>query len=598
MSTAVPVSDLQLQSLAEEPTQDLFPILNSSLAFAPWVVVLAFLPPLAGAFYWTLDERSAEWGLRALNSSTFHPDPEAIWRGEIEEPRLTGAPPLCTWLTRILLSYGRIPLPLGLTGVSYLAVAVTILFAARLSRRLGVSRLASLTVLCCAGSPLLLNSAHAAGPEALGLCFMTVSLERFLAHLDASVGRWSGRLLASALAWGGCWLAIGWPALCLGLALTLHAVIFPAGPFPAAVVAEFPAVGRTPMQVYRRSLVPWWIVGILTGTWWMGAVIGKFGFASTLAWLFDPTPNAISPLFPDTAAIVSWGASIGLMFLTGWIVIGFSAILLNPPKVLGAATEGRGVLILTWWIALFLCRTVTAAGGFDPTLWDVLQTVPACLTAAMGMELVMQRSVSMAALMFGVAIGLFSLAVHVSRVETPSLQTALTLGTLALVVPVLVNLLQVRSLHWPESAKRRALRGLLVSTWLAQLVWGVSQSLPASRVQMQFARQLKETKVALPEPGAIIVVSQTVPSRALEFQLRRTWPQASFVVADRWESAVSKLLPAIDHGGDAEFLVVELAYRDSPFRRAGTGWIVTTLGEPRRYFGEQLTLHRVSSPSP
>jgi hypothetical protein len=82
------------------------------------------------------------------------------------------------------------------------------------------------------------------------------------------------------------------------------------------------------------------------------------------------------------------------------------------------------------------------------------------------------------------------------------------------------------------------------------------------------------------------------------FQLRRQWPQLPLVAADRWETAISRTLTVVDNWADTEFLVVELTQRDSQFRRPGPGWIVTAVGDPRRYYGEQLSLHRVSIQSP
>jgi hypothetical protein len=415
--------------------------------------------------------------------------------------------------------------------------------------------------------------------------------------LDAGIRRWSGRLLVSGLAWGGCWLALGWPALGLGAALAIHAFLF-TGERADRQTGEYSRVGLPIMQNYRRSLVWWWIIGLMSGTWWMWDAVRDHGLSATFAWLFDSTPNAISPLYPSAWEIERWGATIGLTFLLGWIVLGLRALVKNSSKVLAPVGDGRRIIILLWWAGLLICRTVTAAAGADPTLWDLLQTVPACLTAAIGMELVMQRALSALWLMGGISCGLMSLACHDLRLDSPKLDAAVGLGAFVLLMPLLINFIQTRSFHWGETRIRWALQGLLVSTWLAQLIWGVTQSIPASSAEVKFATQLARLDDSQPQPGAVIIVSQTTPPRSLEFLLRRQWPRIPVVAAERWETALSQTLSSVDDWADSQFLVVELTRRESQFRRPGAGWIVSTVGESRRYYGDQLTLHRVSVQSP
>jgi hypothetical protein len=58
------------------------------------------------------------------------------------------------------------------------------------------------------------------------------------------------------------------------------------------------------------------------------------------------------------------------------------------------------------------------------------------------------------------------------------------------------------------------------------------------------------------------------------------------------------MLSSVDNWAEAEFLVIELTRRESQFRRPGMGWTVVPVGESRRYYGNQLTVHRVSVLSP
>ncbi len=584
ISTNAPFDDARLQELALEPVEDLFPAMKSASAAAPWLVVFAFLPLVCGAMAWTLNDHCARWALRALDAARSTGTPSA--------QVLANVPPLATWLTAWLMRVFGAESRIVLISVSSLAVAGTVFSAARLGRRLGGPRVAFLTVLCCAGHPLLLNCTQTCSPESLGACLMTVSLERFLAHLDGSVGIWSGRLLASGLAWGGCMLALGWPALALGIVLMIHALLCSAS--PGALTA--PAIAAR--QNFRRSLAVWWFAGVVSGGWLLISALRAQGMAAAFDGLIESEANPISPLFPDASRIVHWGTTMGHLFLLGWMALGVFTVLRNPQALFSEQNDGRALAVLLWWLILFLGRSFAAQAGADPTLWDVLQVVPACLMAASGMEAVLQRTVSREWLLSGILVGLWSLAVHVPLGNTPALHGALFAGTLVCLTPLIWNLVQARSVRWTEGQIRTALCGLLLSTAIAHLGWGVAQAFPGTVSEVRLAEQLAKLKDSSPPPGAVVIVTDSPPSRALVFQLRRTWPQAPLIVADRWETAVSQLLPSVGNWSDAEFLVVELTRRDSQFRRPGAGWIVSPAGEPRRYRGDKLTLHRVSIQSP
>lgn len=595
MSTSVPISDLRLKELADEPAGDLFPVLLAGPSFSPWLVLLAFLPCLPGVLSWTLDERSAAWGLKALGIVRPLPAEDALaLPGGYNVSLHPGGPRLASWLTAVTLSTW--PLPWGLLLVSYLSVAGTILAAARLGRRFGIDRLAGLTALCCAGCPLLLNSAHLAGPGALGLCLMTVALERFLAHLDTSVGVWSGRLLAASLAWGGAWLAIDWPAATLGAALLVHAVLYVPWHDDREHPSEF---GRPiPLKKYRRSLAVFVVIGLAIGIWGQWQEISEHGLTASMAWLFNPTPHAASPLFPDAEQIAAWGGGVGVAFAWGWILLGGVTMLRGQPRLSARIADGRGVLLAVWWASLIICRAVVSASGNDPTLWDMLQTVPAALTAAIGMETVIERRTTRGQLAIAILFGLGSLAIFVPMVNTVSMRTAFAIGAAICLEPIARNLWESRSFHWKESQRRRALRGLVVGTWAASITWAVWQTAPASQVDLQIDRKFDRVRAELPSPAAVIVVSQSPPRQALLFQLRQHWPEAMLVAADRWDAAISSTLSTVDDWADAQFLVVELTHRDSQFRRPAAGWIVRPLGDPRRYYDNQLTMHRISIQSP
>jgi hypothetical protein len=512
-------------------------------------------------------------------------------------PRVSLAPPLTAWTTALMIRVFGADSTFALTGASFLAAATAALSAARLGRRLGSPRVGLLTAICCAGHPLLLNSAHTCAPGALGICLTTVAFERFLAHLDGTVGIWSGTLFVAGLAWGGAWLALGWPAASLGVALSLHALIYREAADPREPV-EFARGSYYPWQQLRRSLLIWVTVGIATGGWWLAKTWSENGLGATFVWLLDPAPNPISPLFPSALRIREWGETFGSAFLWGWTAIGVLTMVSARRGESAIRPDGRRIAVLVWWVVLLLGRMATSAAGADPTIWDLLQVVPVSLSAAFGMEAAFSRSLRKDWFAFGIIVGLVSLAIHIPLSDSPTMAWSFCAGAVVCLTPAIFNVIETRTGRWRERQIRRALMGLLVGTWLAHLSWGIAQSLPPNRVESRLVARLLHERDAGLKPDAIVLVADAAPSRTLVFQFRRLWPTAPILAADRWETAVSQSFRVVQNWADSNFLVVELTRRDSQFRRPGSGWIITAVGEPRRYHGSRLALHQVRVQTP
>jgi len=279
-------------------------------------------------------------------------------------------------------------------------------------------------------------------------------------------------------------------------------------------------------------------------------------------------------------------------------VLGLPALFSPRGRQVLEASHGRAMLIVWWWILLIAGRFIAVGLGADPTLWDVLQIVPASFAAATGMTMVAQRRVSAGGLAIGVAVGIISLFVHSINIKNRILDWSILSGAAICLIPLVATFFTMRKRAWTESQRRWALRGLVVSTVFAHRLWGVAQSFSGSNVEFRLARQLSRLKSTVPSPSAILIVNESEPSRSLEFQLRRCWPESALMLTNRWEAAVSENLSRLENWSTSEFLVVELSHRDTQFRLPGAGWIVTPVGEPRRYRGDKLTMHRVRIQSP
>ena len=222
-------------------------------------------------------------------------------------------------------------------------------------------------------------------------------------------------------------MALGWPTASLGVALALHGLLY-RDTADRNEPADFARGGYLPWQQLRRSLIFWLFLGIATGGWWVARTWAENGLGATFAWLLDPSPNPISPLFPSALRIRTWGETVGNTFLWGWILIGILTMLTHRNGESPARPDGRRLAVLVWWLVLLLCRMAASASGADPTIWDLLQVIPSSLTAAIGMETVIDRSLRMGWFALGVAVGLISLAIHIPGLDSPAMAWSFCAG--------------------------------------------------------------------------------------------------------------------------------------------------------------------------
>ena len=103
LSADVLINDSRLQELSAEPVEDLYPTMKAASAAGPWIVLLAFLAPLAGFLLGNLDDRTAAWGLHSLDVMTrmFHGSESPLQPAQL--PRVSLPPPLTAWLTAVMM---------------------------------------------------------------------------------------------------------------------------------------------------------------------------------------------------------------------------------------------------------------------------------------------------------------------------------------------------------------------------------------------------------------------------------------------------------------------------------------------------------------
>ncbi|HTI51875.1 MAG TPA: glycosyltransferase family 39 protein, partial [Planctomycetaceae bacterium] len=186
--SAPPVTDdRQLQRLAVEPPEPLFPSLRHAEAMAPLVVVLAFLPTLYAVAYRTLTEAGARQGLVALQCLAAENLDEFIDPAMSAVPTpLAFQPLLMSWLTALALRLFGVGQAAGHVSSAYLCTAGLILAAYILGRRLGGDRLGLFSALLLAFNPHVLRLAQEPIPQSAAALFAVLAMAGTVAHWQKS----------------------------------------------------------------------------------------------------------------------------------------------------------------------------------------------------------------------------------------------------------------------------------------------------------------------------------------------------------------------------------------------------------------------------
>ena len=435
--------DRELEQLAAEPARPLFPLLGHADAMIPFVVVLAFLPPLYAVANRTLTEQGAWLGLAGLKclavadpSELFAApallsfgdrSPEAILESSLEPSLEPGQPfrfqpPLMTWLTALAMNGFGVGNAAGLVAAAYLCTAGLLIASYILAKRLGGERLGLITVLLLAFNPQILRGAQEPVPQSAAALFALLALAGLLVHWQKSSAFVSYPLLLAGIALGTCLMAGGPVAIAVVVIVLVYVLCWKF----EAWQRDRSGIVWDRSQFSRRTAVRSTLVLAATGfalTGWTVLLPGsRYGGEFWSEWLRGPAVAAVashlaSGLTPEM------GPSRSAFFaavceLNRLAVAVFSLSLLGLAAIVRdfwRAEEDPGKRhagILLVWVAVALLAWLLLGGpasGGAPIInvWETLLAIPLIIAAAMGMIEIAERRIGF---LLSLAVGLAALA--------------------------------------------------------------------------------------------------------------------------------------------------------------------------------------------
>jgi 4-amino-4-deoxy-L-arabinose transferase-like glycosyltransferase len=439
--------DRELEQLAAEPARPLFPLLGHADAMIPFVVILAFLPPLYAVANRTLTEQGAWLGLAGLkclavadpselfDASAFHSFGDRSSDATLEsapEPSLDPVqpyrfqPPFMTWLTALAMNGFGIGNAAGLVAAAYFCTAGLLIASYILAKRLGGERLGLITVLLLAFNPQILRGAQEPVPQSAAVLFALLALAGLLVHWQKSSAFVSYPLLLAGIALGICLMA-GGPVTLAVMAIVLVYVL--CWKFEAwqrdrtGIVWDRSQFSR---RTALRSALVLAATGFALAGWSVLLPGSRYGGDFWNEWLRGPaiaaaasdltsglTPDVTSEMGPSRSSFIA-----AICELNRLAVAVFSLSLLGMAAIIRGfwraeedpARRHAGILLV--WVAVALLAWLLLGGplaGRGPIInvWETLLAIPLIIAAAMGMIEIVERRVGF---LLSLAFGLAALA--------------------------------------------------------------------------------------------------------------------------------------------------------------------------------------------
>lgn len=573
---AAVVNDGDLEQLAAEPAQRLFPLLNHAGAMVPLVVVLAFLPPLFAIAHRSLSEQGAWQGLAVLTLLSSDGSRLETFSGVPQIEQLQFQPPLTAWLTAPCMKAFGSAGGAGLVTAPYLLTAGLLLAAYMLGRRLGEARLGLVAVLLLSFHPQILEGARQPSPQSCAVLCAVLALAGVVAHWQKSASVVSYQLLLAGIALGFCLLAGGPAALAVVAIVLVYVVWWKL----AARHRDRSGIdwdrSRTSRRTALRSLLVLAATGFAVGGWYLLLSSSRYGRSFWSEWF---VPAAISGATTDSAPRAGLAAVAQVLHRLCWPVYGLTAaglITMIRDAYCGVEDPARRHrLILVVWIGTVLAAWSLAGGAQYPNepsvkVWEALLVVPLMLAAALGLLEIAERRIGF---LPALAAGILPLA-DAALLNHAGPATA-TLAAVDRTAPGLRLcaaglLIGGAGVAWlaqrHEGPRRTVLAAMLAVLVAGHCLWGAwniretndgDRDLDELRSLLSRMSQIERTVfVPLSRPRKS---APELPPARLIYGVASLWPTAPFTVAPSWDKALAPAGAAA--GADRSTLFVAWAPR-------------------------------------
>jgi 4-amino-4-deoxy-L-arabinose transferase-like glycosyltransferase len=602
------VDDSKLLQMAAPKAAELFPIFQRSESLSPLLFLLAVLPGLFALQYRTLDESTAIWGLKCLESVS--PTSAELFAGatrSADVEMLRWQPPLASWLTGQIMALVGPSHWMGLLVVSFASTVGLIFSMFFLCRRLVGSRFAFWTILLLALHPMLLRQIQNPAPQSLALFAAVVSFWAFIAHRQDEESLVSFKLLASGIALGICLLAGGPISLIVVAILLVHVL---------ALRGDSLSPGRRPRAERKQVWTGWpalqsLLVVVATafavGGWWVMMMSWQYGLQFWEGWL-----GGAAQLPAGSELTVRARKVLGRFIHMNGGVFGLTLLglycaargLIHPTD----ETRRRRLQFLVAWagtaaiVWLKLARDGSVA-SYVLALWDGFLMLPCIALAALAIDEISRRAVSLpvavgaSCVSFAAALVSPSLRAETIDIAESWVKSPLSksLGLVALLVAILVIATRMLATLGTRVETRRQL--LLTMLLVAQLGVNAGIGLATARRRTPEDKALASCRNELSAVQGVrdcTIVTDSEPPPTVWFLVRSLWPDADLTTAGNWDEALSALL---SNSSEVTHSSLVLDWTGSDIRPANIhieGVHVEPIGRPQVLYGRQLRVFRVS----
>lgn len=583
------IDDSQLLRLAADPRTSLFAPLGRGTVFGPLVFLAGLYACLAVVMAGEFGDRDCLWGLRALDL------PAATELQDWLEPGRNGwgsgtafQPPLATWSAALAIPKVASESPVSWRLLSVAMTCCTIWAMYLLGRRLGGAAFGACVVIAICGHPVILTLATSAGPAAMGLLWIALTVWGFLGHLEGPPQLVSMRMLAGSIAWGLALLTVGPVAVVLFIPMLIHSWLLHEGQGDSNVS---PLSRLWHLWLGIRTLAGFLFTALSFSGWWQLMMLTNYGTEFSYAWC----TGQIRLYFPPTDLPSFWREWLQQNFcLVGFLIAGLYSVANELRRPTSEHARRRSQFILLWWLTALIFR-----GLFNTLLmpqsglieaWDGMLLLPTALLAAWGARAIVLRQISFTGEVSWIVASIGLTAWRVTH--RPWLGAiGAVLGLLAIsALPTVVPRFRRAFRQWSERDWRLVLQFSVVAIAVGHVVAGLIE-FPAPSSESRTLTEFRKRIAALPSETRVALVSPNgrVPESVL-FVIRSHFPDSTQVSGSR-EGALTRELKTTPQVGE---LVVEWTqYEVGIMNELPADRQAAPIGDPLRFRGRRLMIYKV-----
>ena len=550
-----------------------------------------------------LDNTTAEWGLRALDTLTANNIDDAVVLGSFPKETTASSmkgfePPLATWLNALAMRLLGPAHSFSSVAVNFLASSGVVGMTFVLISRLLGARIGFWTVILFALQPTGLSLVRAPAPVSLTLFCFLVSFWAILRHRERKNAWVSYELLIAGIAVGLGWLAGGVVAIVPTGLLAVLALVN--GRISSGKDRRESGIRPSRQALLRLVVVYFAIIlsAFMVSGWWLQLMHSRYGIEFWNHWdlsiLYGMRPaNDSLDKIQAGEKLIRISSVLGILGLVSLFGMGqFLWELLRPGTAVICLQ--RRLFLITWAIMASGLWWL-AVGNHQPeawqsSFWAFFLLIPLMSSAGYVIDSILQRRLGLPVIVALVIASPLCFTLLNHDWSQPGNQTASRFGLNALlaIVAGLGGWGICRYAHSSEIRNRFVIGGLVLGLILGSVGMGI-RSLQSADDLDDLELQTFLDQLGDPEDyqGCLLIAGKQDPSR-LVFAVRSHLSNARFKRVETWDAAFqSRFVESLSESQTA--IVVEWrSTSDRPTKIDVLGFDVKSIAAQRYFQGKEL----------